>query len=233
MAKQILIGERVFKTKKSAIEHMQLILNGPPMGTRVVEPGHGFLLDLVSLHPDADSKIGCGVSHFSIAQDDFRKRCFRLYRLDGTNTDFSVYKCFEGKHNVKAQVQLALRTAIRPQIVAFREKQLSSGPVTCPYSGEVLTRERCHVDHGPPYIFDALAQGWMAAYGLILETVAITASADDQQGRTLTDSTQIASWQAYHELYASLRLISIRANLSDAKVAHNRSGRTAVTTVEQ
>lgn len=223
MAKQLIIGNLIFRTKKAAIEHMKPILNGPPIHATLSGPDHTFLLDLLALHPDANAKIGKGVSHFTVEWNEYSQRGFQLHRVDGTSTDFSVYKCFDGKHNRKAQVQLALRTATMYQISRFRDHQFSMGTVVCPLSGQVLTSDTCHVDHESPATFDLLSQQWMLESGLDIETVTITNSADNNQGRTLTDPDQIASWQRFHLLHARLRLVSARANLSDAKLIHNRT----------
>ena len=223
MAKQIIVGDLIFTTKKAAIEYMKPILNDSPIDSIIPEPGHGFLTDLLQLHPDADVKIGCGVTNFSVERNEYSQRGFRLHRLDGTSTDFSVYKCFDGKHNRKAQVQLALRTATMQQISRFREEQLQAGENFCPFSSELLHRNNCHVDHTSPMTFDQLFNTWMNLNGLTIETVNITDSADNKQGREMTNPLQVTSWQNFHQQNAKLRLVSIRGNLSNAKVAHNRS----------
>lgn len=59
-----------------------------------------LLLALLRCHPRADSKIGPGVSHFSVGTSvhsltGHQTQHFVLHRIDGTCSDFSYLKCLE------------------------------------------------------------------------------------------------------------------------------------------
>jgi hypothetical protein len=115
-----------------------------------------------------------------------------------------------------------MRTAIRHQIVEYRNGRFSFGEVRCPYSNELLTAENCHVDHLPTATFKQIIQLWLTTYSLTYDDVKISPSSDNSQGRTMSDPTQIASWVAFHKHKAQLRILSKLANLSESKVEGNR-----------
>jgi hypothetical protein len=50
----------------------------------------------LALHPDAEAKIGCGISHFSVRSADFGTKCFWVNRVDGTTEKFSFRSCIYG-----------------------------------------------------------------------------------------------------------------------------------------
>jgi hypothetical protein len=47
-------------------------------------------------HPDAASKIGGGVTHFSVRSADFSTKCFWVNRVDGTTEKLSYQACVYG-----------------------------------------------------------------------------------------------------------------------------------------
>ena len=45
---------------------------------------------------NANEKIGCGVTHFSVRSADFGSRCFWINRPGGTTEKFSYVNCIRG-----------------------------------------------------------------------------------------------------------------------------------------
>jgi hypothetical protein len=85
-----------FPTQKAANHFIQQLLNSQPPKAIIPEPLHSFLVALVSRHPRAGEKIGVGIRHFTVEPTLHRTRCFYLTRTDGTETDFSYFKCVRG-----------------------------------------------------------------------------------------------------------------------------------------
>jgi hypothetical protein len=50
----------------------------------------------LALHPQANEKIGCGITHFSVRSADFGTKCFWVNRPDGTMEKFSYMACVCG-----------------------------------------------------------------------------------------------------------------------------------------
>ena len=64
MAKTVEIGYRVFPTKVSALAEIRAVRDRHPDGVSLEYIDHVLLRDLVSLHTEAEVKIGIGISHF-------------------------------------------------------------------------------------------------------------------------------------------------------------------------
>ena len=54
-----------------------------------------FMMSVLSRHPNASSKIGCGVRGIYVARTSYGSPCFHALRRDGTVTDFSYRKCLD------------------------------------------------------------------------------------------------------------------------------------------
>jgi hypothetical protein len=92
-AKPISIGPLTFRKKGDAVEYFQRMLYSYDLGDKVNTADAGLLLEGLKRHPEAKSKIGCGVTHFSVRSADFGTRCFWLNRVDGTTEKFSFRAC--------------------------------------------------------------------------------------------------------------------------------------------
>lgn len=178
-----------------------------------------FLRELIVLHHESDTKIGCGITNFTVRRDPVwgNTRHFVIVRKDGSDTDFSFHTCIDGS-NERRDVFHALRHAVSDQIIAF-QKAAFSGDILpiCPYTAEILVVSDAHVDHTPPDTFFALATRWMCQNQLSISDIPLVDNADNQWVRAMRSADQSKSWRAFHEKCARLRIISRPANLSHAK----------------
>lgn len=207
-----------FRTKTAAKAFVAQLRDGYSDGVSISGPDASFLAELLTLHPEANDKIGCGVSHFTVATDTVfgRTRHFVVHRQDGSSTDFSFHACFDGWKDRRDCLE-ALRRTVEPSVLRYRDRQFASGPVTCPFLSCQLQPDTCHVDHVSPNTFLALVESWLATRGLDIADIQITPPQDNQLVATLTDELQRSDWVAYHDSVAVLRLTSPLANLSHAK----------------
>lgn len=218
MAISFTIAGSQFRTKKAAKAFVAQLRDGYSDGVSISGLDASFLAELLTLHPEAEDKIGCGVSHFSVATDTVfgRTRHFVVHRQDGSSTDFSFHACFDGRKDRRDRLE-ALRRAVEPSVLRFRDSQFASGAVSCPFLGCQLQPDTCHVDHVSPQTFLALVESWLAARRMDILHIQLTPPQDNQLVATLTDEDQRADWVAYHDSVAVLRLTSPLANLSHAK----------------
>ena len=96
MRKPLTIGKTAFETRGAVNLFIRELLNSQPLKVVIPEPHHSFLCALVSRHPNAATKIGAGISHFTVEHAAHGTICFYLTRVDGTKTDFSSGKCVRG-----------------------------------------------------------------------------------------------------------------------------------------
>lgn len=95
-AKPITIGARHFAKRGDALAFLQAILHRYDVGDRVSAADEEVLRAALVLHPQANEKIGCGVTSFSVRSADFATKCFWINRPDGTTEKFSYTACVRG-----------------------------------------------------------------------------------------------------------------------------------------
>jgi hypothetical protein len=220
MTKPIQIGRMAFRRKMDAEAHIKGILDTSTWGVPLLGEIHEFVLSLLYRHPRSTEKIGTGISHFTVNSDGNGDRCFYVHRPGESPQHFSYVKSLNGRDDTRSLVLGALNRAIDEQVWAFRDAELARGPQYCPYKGVLITKDQYHVDHPNPTFFE-LHTAWFAVTGLQYEEIKLSAGSGNEIGRNMTDAAQKLSWQDYHQAHAQLRLLSPRANLSDAKIEAN------------
>lgn len=95
-AKPITIGSLHFAKRGEANAFLREMLYRYDLGDKVSATDEDVLHAALALHPKADEKIGCGVTHFSVRSADFGSRCFWINRPDGTTEKFSYATCIRG-----------------------------------------------------------------------------------------------------------------------------------------
>ena len=193
------------------------------------EPDRTFLMDLLHHHYDAQSKIGPGVRSFMLVPNTIGNGIeFQVTRMDLTTANFAPRKCIE-KFDPLAHIFEACRGAVSDQIEDFKQASFAAGSsVRCPFHDNVLTPEASHVDHEYPKTFAALVRQWMQTNSLAAGDVSLAGTGPRDNAKMLSDAGQAQSWKEYHRENAELRVVSIKANLSDCKkVATNSNARAA------
>lgn len=210
----VLVGNRSFALKKDAEQACREILYRYDPGHRVSGIADElFLLDLLELHPQRNEKLGCGIAHFEVRVNPkfVRQRSFYLVRIDRSETDFSFMKCLRPPSH-RQLVMGAMRHEVSTQVYEFAEETYhSTAPVLCAVTGRAVAREKAHVDHSSPTFLE-LAEQFVVEQGGWGEMV--IARADGSIGVQLGRDDQASAWRDYHRRNATLRIVSIEANLS-------------------
>jgi hypothetical protein len=95
-AKPLTIGSLYFAKKGDASAFLQAMLQRYDVGDKVGAADEQVLRDTLALHPEAEAKVGCGITHFSVRSADFGTKCFWINRPDGTTEKFSYKTCITG-----------------------------------------------------------------------------------------------------------------------------------------
>jgi hypothetical protein len=213
------IGDKEFASKKDAKDFIRTIFSRHQDDQTIVGPDSEFLHDLIQLHPEASSKVGCGISSFTTRVDPVWKtgRHFVLIRTDGSSTDFSFLSCIDGKNNRKDAIK-ALRNAVYDQTMSFKMDAYSGEELpVCPYLNAPIQYADAHVDHASPITFKSLVDDWLAESGISIDGIVVSPSSDNQWKTEMIDAEQRASWVGFHQRRAHLRIIHKTANLSHAR----------------
>lgn len=222
MAQVDLGNFRVFKTKTDAQRHFSAMLKRYKPGQIVADPtDHADLLGLLRRHPEAESKIGCGVARFFVDSADpityngGGSVCFWLERTDGTTTDWSYRTALSGKHRrPNERVSLACRDAIRDQVVeVMRKARDADGRMRCAISGQVLPLGCVQVDHAPPWPFWRIVEAFTEQEGGIDALAArLRPTLDGVGGEFFTDEAVARRFADFHARVAVLRVVSTELN---------------------
>jgi hypothetical protein len=220
MAKPIEIRGQVFPTKKAAEDAIRAIRDSVPIGKPIPPAALSFMLDVLERHPDAEQKIGVGVASMYVGVDrEHGTKCFFLTRTDGTETDFSFKHCLTPRSPLQ-DLKSALRAEVAGQVINFRDNafaEAADGRITCPITQARITTKESHIDHEPPQTFDIIAKDFIAAQKIDPQKVEILGYEDGATVKRLADRQLAGLWLIYHGLRARLRVVSIRANLSDIR----------------
>lgn len=203
-----------FSTKKEAAEHLRSLLKDTRYLRQPLTDQHDLLTELIKLHPEAEQKIGAGISNFFIAPSEQGSVCFWLKRIDGTATDFSYIAALNGKPSIETQIKAAFRYAVKEQLRRAKEAFFDKHGeiVPCEMTGEFVDINSCHIDHVPPLTFDVLVRCFMAAKGLRYSSRLLQSSGDCNSHYAFKDVRIARCFQEYHKRVALLRVLSAEAN---------------------
>lgn len=220
-----LIANESFPTKDGITSRCRAILAATLDGCPVEEEAIPFLFELFQFHDEWSVKAAGGVVNISTKATPHGTRCFVLVKQGGDCIDISFPHAVRLIPSSRSAALLpqalrdfkgAARVAVRAQVFEFRDTALQREQ-RCPFTGEVLSRATCAVDHTPPQTFDQLLYDFCRTRSLNPLTVAV-----GSEGGTiavLEDAELLAAWQAYHRDNANLRLLSRIGNLQLPKVA--------------
>lgn len=214
----ITIGNETFPSKSAAAKRCQSIIkNNPTINADLIGADKDFASALFDLHPEKEIKTGCGIQSFFVgrAPSGWDNCCLWARRADGTVTDFSYHACLTPP-TPKADVLAAMRMAIGPQIIAYKQKIFDEveWPV-CAITGVPLEWNNSHVDHIVSFL--SLAKEWLD--GKDWKDILINTTQDQSAGTYFANKEDEESWQAFHAHFAQLRLTSAEANLRRKKIS--------------
>lgn len=189
------------------------ILNESLMGPVYDEDAVAFLHELVGMHPESAAKVGPGIARFEIRPSEINpaQRTFWLIRVDGSETDFSYLKCITHPTPIQG-FKAACRSAVVQEIIDHKNRVFDPGhDVVCCVTGELLSPDTSHIDHAPPWTFDAIAEAFAEGRDLVSS---VRPTMDGECRTVFADPSIKADFVAFHNERADLRAVSIRANLS-------------------
>jgi hypothetical protein len=213
------LAGKTFKSKKALSDRIKEILYGYAIGSCLQGHERVFIIEMLSLHPEAATKIGCGIRDVTVESSIYGARGFFFHRYDGTKTDASYLKCLNPESSRYNDLQSAFRIAVAKQVREVYWKAFQNGPFACEFTGQILQLDdgNSAVDHVPPKTFQALLNSFLALRGLELNDIVITGSKDMEMEKHIVDERLKADWQEYHAKEAVLRVISKLANTSHVR----------------
>lgn len=200
------VGEKEFKSKsalyqfsRSLFEQYRLKINRPKQRMEILGDDLSFTLNLLKRHPSYSVKRGVGIAKVYIGENFSGGTHMLIQRLDDSLVDVSwVQCCHQRRPSKKAELLLAMRTAISSQLLDFKRANKAIC-ATC------STIENLEVDHKTPS-FSELADCYLewvhfypTVFGQDLELLQLSFLPIHYEFSTL--------WQTFHLNQAKLQFL--------------------------
>lgn len=206
----------VFTTKAAAKAHFSTMLRSHAVGDELSVVEAAQLAGLIERHPSRDEKVGAGIAAFTVMREErYGGQCFGVRRVDGTCAHFSFYECITASSH-RAKVLSAARAAVDDDVADFRARVFGgnrNAVVSCAVTGVEISWDGAHVDHAPPTFLE-LVDSWRGTRAW--DDIPVADNGDTRVGSDLLPADR-ESFLLHHRRHARLRMVSIKANLSDLR----------------
>jgi hypothetical protein len=195
-------------TKKYQKDQCKEILNKYALNHTIIEERE-FLVNVFKNHPNWLEKRGKGGRRIFIGQDNYKHRCFFIERIDNTVVDISYLTAIAGNNKSDLErIKIACRTAILPEILDFRNKNVIFGVTKCAISGEILTKENINIDHYE-LKFSEMFDLWIKKY--IPKELVKNIQVQDQTS-SFTNDIILNDFISFHNINCKLRAVTKHVN---------------------
>ncbi|MCG6495679.1 DCL family protein [Kitasatospora sp. A2-31] len=201
------IGPRRYKSKAAAGGAVREVLYRYTIGETVGQEEDELLLrDLLSLHRDADAKIGPGIESFRVVPTQLGShQGFEAVRIDGTAIDFSYQKCLNPRTYPQRVID-ALGVEAKDLRSAYFYNRQKEGTFVSDLSGAALSAAATDVSYFKGPSLASMAANFAAAAG-DWDAIELTPATDPGLA-VLVDRELAACWCEYHRKHAVLGLLS-------------------------
>jgi hypothetical protein len=195
-------------TKKYQKDQCKEILNKYALNHTIIEERE-FLVNVFKNHPNWLEKRGKGGRRIFIGQDNYKHRCFFIERIDNTVVDISYLTSIAGNSKSDLErIKIACRTAILPEIIDFKNKNVIFGVTKCEISGEILTKENINIDHYD-LKFSEMFDLWIKKY--IPKELVKNIQVQDQTS-SFTNDIILNDFISFHNINCKLRAVTKHVN---------------------
>jgi len=221
--KEIRIGEKIYKTKKSALDHYKSILNKYELNTDVDDSDFGDIIDLINYSPnEADIPENQNneledliINNVYVDSHPVHKgtKCFYV-EFGEVVWLFSYILSINGDMSDEKKFYIACRNSIQNYVNDFKRKIFKEENVKCAITGKYLKFEECHIDHKPPMTFSVIVQTFVKANNIEIYDEEIGYIDQIWQFKNIDTKNKFIN---YHNNLAVLRIISVEENLKGSK----------------
>jgi len=205
------IGEKNFKTKKSAEEYVRSIIERIGLCKSIKtrsKSDYNFFIDLFRRHPKYPEKI-YNICDISIQKNKINSKYLELHIIkeDGTTDDISWRNCISGSERDK--FKCALRVAINDQIMHFKYNNTNKCELC-----KTINADSYHVDHIMHFeeiVFEFL-NNTTKDKPTIFKNIG-----DNRKAFTENDIEYEEEWKNFHKEHAQLRILCSVCNLKRPK----------------
>ncbi|MDP8201592.1 MAG: DUF3223 domain-containing protein [Candidatus Tenebribacter burtonii] len=210
MKHELMIGKKLFASKKEALEFYKSILNSYNFGESL--KGHHFtsIFDLYETHPEFDKKKSNDIIDIKITKSKYNNKCFEFIYNDGTKKLFSYTKRINLPKNDFTKFSEACRQAIQEDLIKVKQTYFrnyaKNGKAKCQETGELLKYDDLCIDHRQPNTFSIILDRFIELNDIDLtkiEYLSIEGDPDELKNVKLKNSFNI-----YHKKKSTLRIVN-------------------------
>lgn len=205
------LDSRTFSTRQEAKAFFGSMLNRYEDGETISAEDAILLYELLLQHPNADRKLSGGIRRFLKAPAEPKGSSFHIERIDGSIVDFSYHTCITGTPpTIATRFLVACRFAVYDDLLAekdrlFAEESDSWGSLSCPLTGEALTKGNSELRHQAPS-FAVIVSEFIRKEKLEL-TEELLDHGDPQYGSRLRSADLAGKFRMFHAAHRKLRIV--------------------------
>lgn len=215
MKKTLKLRERIFTSKKDALNHYKTILNSYDFGETLKPNDFYDIMDLLETHPTVIEKIGVGIDKVRVSKSKYDTRSFELVRIDGSTEYFSYTKRINSPRTCFSRFSEACRQAVQEDLrkvkLSYFDKYSEKGKVKCQETGELLEYEELNIDHRQPNTFSVIVDRFVELKNIDLMSIEYLKI--DGGPNELADKKLKEDFRQYHKDKANLRIVKKILNL--------------------
>lgn len=240
----LVIGDKEYKTKKSALEHYSKILNSYDFGDSLNDQHYDDLIDLINHYVDyiinkeptqnsdqasevettqAESdKSEIYVADIRIAKFQFNTKCFEVV-YSNDDTWIISYRVFINKTKTSPRSLFikVCRNTIQSDLIKIKQdyfsKYSNKSKAPCQESKEFFRYEDLVVDHRQPNTLSVIIDRFIEVFEIDVDIIDYKASPD--QLTLFKDESLSNKFREYHKDKALLRIVEKSLNLSRTGMA--------------
>lgn len=212
------IGKFKFPSKTAAQAACRSLLYAADVGCILSGDALELAKEILRAHTHSEEKLRGGLKAVRIRRNKIpgqkvQQRTLYVVHDDNSETEFSAYNpLWAAGSRRDTGIKTAARLVIEPERLACKNAAFNSPPVFCAATNVELTWETAHVDHDAPWPFRKILAAW-------LETLPEPPVLIDRKVYWEMQPEDAASFRAFHNARARLRVIHIKENIADR---HNR-----------
>jgi len=244
MRKPIIVGEKIYKTKKELTEHYRKILNSYKFGEFLNDNDYNDIIDLLDYENTNNSDIQNAtednvenkldfddetniseeffIENIRIKKVQFNAKCFEIVYNDNSSEIMSYLMIINNrKYNPESLFNVACRNVINKDLRAVKKEYFDNnsikGFVKCQETNILSKWTELVVDHRQPNTFSIIVDRFKEIKQLKLDEIEYETT--DENFIVFKNTKLQKEFEEYHKQKANLRIVRKECNLSRTGLA--------------
>jgi hypothetical protein len=217
----MIIGNKVFKYKKDALNYYREILNSYNFGEKLNEKDKAEIIELLKNHPEFNKKISFGIQNIIVGKVKYNSKAFHIQNNNSELEAFSFIKCINGEKPPLTIFSNTCRDVVQEDINKVKFQYFSdnskNGQVKCQESGDLCEWKELVVDHRQPNTFSVIVDRFIELNKIDISSIEYIEVID---GVYKFKNEEISNkFKSYHKGKANLRIVKKEKNSGRAHQA--------------